>query len=253
MNGLPVVTRTLYGDRRVFVTVEEKRRVVEELLESETFRRAEQLKRLLRYLVEQEEAGRSHEVTEYELGVAALGRREDFSPETDSSVRTRMHGLRQKLEEHYAGKTGWRLEVPKGSYRPVFVETQQEKPVPLPTQEGRRWWGVALGMVALVVVTGVTVWPRGGALDRRWAPVVGAGVKPVLLVGQPVHVWVRDIAGQREQAEDYPHFPDALPGSESFQGYLKRRGVEGGKLVLHTSPNATLWGDAVGAAGGGRF
>jgi hypothetical protein len=80
----------------------ERRRALEAVLSSDGFRRAEQLKRLLAYLAEQEELGRSAEVTEYELGTKVLGRGEDFSPETDSTVRTRMHGLRQKLEEFYA-------------------------------------------------------------------------------------------------------------------------------------------------------
>ncbi|MFN9432263.1 MAG: hypothetical protein ACK6DX_19225 [Acidobacteriota bacterium] len=250
MNELPGVTRTLYGGQWMLKTAVDKRRVVEELLESETFRRAEQMKRLLRYLVEQEEAGRSHEVTEYELGVAALGRREDFSPETDSSVRTRLHGLRQRLEEHYAGREGWRLEVPKGSYRPVYVRVGEDKEV-----ERGKWWGGA-AVVAGVVVLLLAAWwgwPRESAMERLWRPVVGAGVKPVLLVGQPVHVWVRDIQGQAEEALDYPHFPDALPESEFFRRYWKPRMNEGARLVLHPSPNATLWGDAVGAAGAARF
>ena len=42
---------------------------------------------------------RASEVTEYELGVEALGRPPSFTPEADSSVRTRVHALRQKLDE----------------------------------------------------------------------------------------------------------------------------------------------------------
>lgn len=236
----------------MLIPAADKQRVVAELLESDKFRRAEQMKRLLRYLVEQEEAGRSHAVTEYELGVSALGRRDDFCPERDSSVRTRLHGLRQRLEEYYAGREGWRLEVPKGSYRPVYVKVGgEERPGAAGGSGGRRW--IVAGVMGLVVAVAAGVWPRESAMERLWQPVVGAGVKPVLLVGQPMHVWVRDIQGQAEQALDYPHFPDALPESESFRRYWKPRTSEGARLVLHPSPNATLWGDAVGAAWASRF
>ena len=116
----------------------ERRQAIESVLASETFRRAGQLKRLLSYLFEQDELGRSHEVTEYELGTRALGRPPDFAPDIDSTVRTRMHGLRQKLDEYRQtqARDAPRLQLPKGSYRLQFVSTS---PVPqlLPAQHGR--------------------------------------------------------------------------------------------------------------------
>ena len=45
--------------------------------------------------------GRSEEITEYLLGVEALGSSASFSPGEDSSVRSRAHALRKKLQEYY--------------------------------------------------------------------------------------------------------------------------------------------------------
>ena len=236
----------------------ERRQAVDALLTSETFRRAEQLKRLLSYLYEQDEIGRIHEVTEYELGTRALGRPTDFTPDLDSTVRTRMHGLRQKLDEYYESQPEdgqLRLEIPKGAYRLHFHPVAAEviplpKPKPKPKPK-RRAWLIGAGAGAMAVAG--AVWYRPStALDTLWSPMVQSAQPPVLLVGQPVHVWVRDIAGQTEPL-DYVHFPDPVPNSPHFQTFLKPRLNERAKPVLHPSPNATLWGDAAGAAAAAQF
>lgn len=232
----------------------ERRHAIEVLLASETFRRSEQLKRLLSYLYEQDELGRIHEVSEYELGTIVLGRPEGFSPDTDSSVRTRMHGLRQKLEEYYrsgASPVALRLEIPKGSYRPQFRSASTEE-VLLPP--ARRHWGVYAALIALASVISFFVLRSGATtpLEKLWHPVLSSAQPPVLLVAQPLHIWVRDVQGQADPL-GYRHFPDPVPSSPQFLTYVKPRLSEKAETVLHPSPNATLWGDAAGAAGAARF
>jgi hypothetical protein len=100
-----------------------QREGLEAVLRSRTFHRAEQLKRFLRYICETEWQGRREALTEYAVGVNALGRAEDFSPEVDSTVRTRAHALRQKLQEYYERENPEapiRIELPRGGYIPVF-------------------------------------------------------------------------------------------------------------------------------------
>ena len=239
----------------------ERRQALEAILSSDTFRRAEQLKRLLKYLVDQDEFGRIHEVTEYELGTAALGRPADFSPETDSSVRTRMHGLRQKLDDYYRAQdndSGVRIEIPKGSYRPQFQTSPRITSLPasvnIPPSGSRIRLAVALGLMAISIagVWALRPTPSSTPLQSLWQPMLTAKQAPVLLVGQPPHVWVRDITGQA-QPLDYPHFPDPPPASPQFLAYIRPRVTNAAKTVLHASPNATLWGDAAGAAGAAKF
>lgn len=196
---------------------EQRRQALEELLASETFRRADQLKRLLVYLTEQEELGRTHEVTEYEIGTRALGRGADFAPETDSSVRTRMHGLRQKLEEHYrsgASSSALQLEIPKGTYRPTFRPVAVAEPV----QETRRipWAWIAVPLVCIVMARFAWRTTRPTPLETLWKPLLDSVQTPALLVAQPLHLWVRDVQGQAFPMQ-YQHLPDLPPDSPQFQ------------------------------------
>ena len=83
------------------LTSEQKRAALEAVLHSQTFARADQLKSFLKYVCEMEMAGRGHELTEYLIGIEALGRPASYSPGDDSAVRTRAFALRKKLQEYY--------------------------------------------------------------------------------------------------------------------------------------------------------
>jgi hypothetical protein len=104
---------------------EQKRAALEAVLHSHTFARADQLKSFLKYVCEMELAGRGHELTEYLIGIEALGRPANYSPGDDSAVRNRAFALRKKLQEFYEHEqpdTDLRIELTKGSYCPHFVE-----------------------------------------------------------------------------------------------------------------------------------
>lgn len=108
------------------VREEQKRAALEAALRSNTFARADQLKSFLKYVCEMEIAGRGHELTEYLIGVEALGRPSSYSPGDDSAVRNRAFALRKKLQEFYEHEltdSAIRIELNKGSYCPHFVES----------------------------------------------------------------------------------------------------------------------------------
>jgi hypothetical protein len=114
-----MVSTTLHSG----MEAEEKARMLEKVLQSETFARSERLKNLLRFLCEAEIGGRESELNEYAIATMALGRPESFAPLEDSSVRSRVHELRQKLEKYYAHEApsaAARIELRKGSYVPRF-------------------------------------------------------------------------------------------------------------------------------------
>lgn len=238
--------------------VTERKLAVEAILSSRTFRRADQLRRLLAYLVEQEDAGRANELTEYEIGVKALGRSADFTPETDSSVRTRTHALRQKLEEFYRDESPGaliRVEIPRGAYTPVYREATASPEAAAPAKKPWLWIGaVAIVALSVAAAAGAIVLTRETKFDALWRPFFAKGQAVAIVVGQPVHTWVRDLRGHAE-AKDYPHFPDAAPQSERFRTYYLKRAplYPDSHLVLHPSPNAILWGDASGAASISQF
>lgn len=187
------------------VTNEQKRAALETVLQSLTLARADQLKCFLKYVCEMEMAGRGHELTEYLIGIEALGRPANYSPGDDSAVRTRAFALRKKLQEFYEHEqpnAALRIELLKGSYCPHFVESQPsqkaddgEMPlaplapqiVPphltsedlLPTETGRRDW------------------------KRSWLLPFGTGVVLTALLASVFYWWL----GNKRNASSVPHPP----------------------------------------------
>src|ERR1035441_5421477 len=114
----------------------EKHYALSAVLQSQTFARADQLKKFLRYICEMEETGRAGEISEYLIGIHALGRPADYSPADDSGVRGRAHALRLKLQQFYQVEmpdAEIRLGLRKGSYTPFFYEVPPAEPKPAPT------------------------------------------------------------------------------------------------------------------------
>jgi hypothetical protein len=103
----------------------EKRQAMEQVLASTTFLRASQVRNFLRYICEMELAGRASALHEYLIAVEAMGLPSSYSTDDDSSVRRRAYALRQKLSSVYQNElteAKVRIEVPKGSYVPRFVQ-----------------------------------------------------------------------------------------------------------------------------------
>lgn len=110
----------------VEVTMQQKQAALEAVLHSHTFARADQLKSFLKFVCEMELNGKGAELSEYLIGVEALGRSPNYSPADDSAVRNRAFALRKKLLEFYEQEdptAELRIEMTKGSYCPHFVPT----------------------------------------------------------------------------------------------------------------------------------
>jgi hypothetical protein len=199
------------------LTNEQKRTTLEAVLHSQTFARTDQLKCFLKYVCEMEMAGRGQELTEYLIGIEALGRPASYSPGDDSAVRTRAFALRKKLQEFYDHEqpdAALRIELLKGSYCPHFVESQpqqkangadtsveplapqllssptaQEELLPTETtvqSEWKRSWLFAFsaGVVVTALLAGI-LWGMGGrpvsnAVSHTPAPILAEAWGPLL-------------------------------------------------------------------------
>ena len=75
---------------------------LERVLSSACFVRAERTSKLLRFLVEKHLEGRESELKESVIGVEVFGRRPDYDPKVDSTVRTEAVRLRSRLGKYYA-------------------------------------------------------------------------------------------------------------------------------------------------------
>lgn len=157
----------------------------ERICTSAQFRKAPAQRELLRYLVKH----RDENVSEYAIGVEALGRKPDFDPKTDSTTRVQISRLRQRLKDYYAeeGKADTlRISIPVGQYR---VELTEEAQVPPSKPGGPGWRRWALGLGVAVLLLGadnlrlrIQTQAAGAKLESFWEPiVVGGGTVPLIV------------------------------------------------------------------------
>lgn len=210
------------------ISVEEKRAALQEVLSSPVFSRAEQLRQFLRWICEREIDGRSELITEYAIGVEALGRPPDFVPGDESCVRTRAHALRQKLRQHYETQaTGAliRIELLKGSYVPRFVECPAKPAAPdemvepagseeeatprrrfrFPVRMALFVGGLLLGIVATVLIHNRLRVPE--VTRKAWGPLAD-GDEVLVCVSTPGHLMVNAVPGGPAAPRHHP-LPDA--------------------------------------------
>jgi len=79
--------------------------------------------RFLRYIVEETLAGRASGIKEQVLGMEVFDRGQDFNPRLDPIVRVQARNLRSRIAKYYEGPGQGdpiRIELPKGTYVPVF-------------------------------------------------------------------------------------------------------------------------------------
>lgn len=249
-------------------TLEQKRLALERVLESDTFARADQLKSFLRYVCEMEFSGREDEISEYLIGVRALGKPEGFSTVEDTSVRNRAYALRQKLEQFYADHPDpatLRIEFRKGTYVPRFAEPPATPPesaadepglapdVPRPSR-----FSVALGAIlGLAVGVGATwMWLSGSAPARRvappdpalrqvWGPLFEPDASVVVGVATAAQLTVLPFAVRVETLPAVPTLPLPAPLADWYLRH--QRSAQPGSLFMVPNDNSPHFGDMLGA------
>jgi TolB-like protein len=105
------------------VTPGEARSELSRILASPEFVSSQQLTSFLEFIVAESIAGRADNLKERTVARRALGRGDDFDPRLDCVVRVVAGKLRRTLDRYYAlegASDALCIEVPKGSYCPVF-------------------------------------------------------------------------------------------------------------------------------------
>ncbi|RUM95543.1 hypothetical protein EET67_22530 [Pseudaminobacter arsenicus] len=96
---------------------------LEKLLTSETFGRSGRARDLLRYLVEQEQAGHADRLKGFTIAIDVFGKDADFDPATDAVVRVQARRLRELLAQYFqteGANDPIRISIPRGSYVPAY-------------------------------------------------------------------------------------------------------------------------------------
>ena len=148
---LPAAVET--GQRKPEKQVEaESRGHLEEILKSGTFEKSETLRALVSYLFEH----RGRPVSEYALATEALGKKPDFEPKTDASVRVRISRLRQKLDEFYRTEglgSAVRFSIPLGGHELCIGHLDPPRAErPAPARSNVPLWTLAGAVVLLSVL-----------------------------------------------------------------------------------------------------
>lgn len=138
------------------------REQLERILSSHALAGSDQLKRLLRLVVERTLNGRSELLKEYNLGVEVFQRPPEYDPKLDPIVRVQARRLRAKLDEYYAGEGAQDsliIEIPKGAYVPVFTTREPSAAVTV-KRTLNRWHLLAIGgataLIAFIVVASLS-------------------------------------------------------------------------------------------------
>src|SRR5215813_7678103 len=112
-------------------TQEEMKRALNRVLNSKHFVHAPMKQKFLRLTCDFHLSGRGAELNEYLIGREVFDRDDSYNPATDPIVRVGAHGVREKLALYYqkeGAEDEIRIEIPVGSYEPVFIKTGQTLP-----------------------------------------------------------------------------------------------------------------------------
>ncbi|MBV9508544.1 MAG: hypothetical protein JO323_26450 [Acidobacteriia bacterium] len=194
---------------------------IERILESNTFRNSEALRRLLRFLAEKRLSGEADQLKEYSVGIDALGKPPSYDPRQDSTVRIQVGRLRNKLAEYYRteGKQDPLIvDLPKGHFKlryeeipppaapPAAAVSEAPLPtaavVPPPQVRSKPLTPVVLGL-SLALVLSVT-WAvivtaqlsrtreRASGYTALWTPEIEQLWKPFLTSRRPLIISIAD-------------------------------------------------------------
>jgi TolB-like protein/Flp pilus assembly protein TadD len=144
---------------------------LEKILTSPEFASATRLQQFLAFVVEERLQG-ADTIKETDLAIRVFNRRTSFDPSGDSVVRVAAGNLRHRLRDYYLN-TGrddpLLIELPKGTYVPVFRTRSASMPGPARARIRPVWWIVASAF-ELVLIGAVLYWllapPR-----RTWSSI----------------------------------------------------------------------------------
>lgn len=228
--------------------------LVERIVATPAFQKANRLQALLRYIVECSISGDMEQLSEFQIGQRVFDKGSDYSPLIDSSVRVQARQLRLKLHEYFDGPGRDEvlvLEIPKGSYAPNFRPArmptfeiyQAEEPIANEPAVAKieRSTGVLPWVIAgvFVALCGYLAFALHAVLQRH--SVLMWPLISVFEEGQTTRLILADSA--------YQVLSTATGKPEPLDGYLRTRRQNEEAI----QPSATLEAKALHALRGGTF
>ncbi len=209
--------------------------LVGRVLATPAFARSPFLTRFLVYICDRKFSGRAEEISEYQIGVRALGRPDSYNPSEDNIVRNYARILRKRLDEYFAGegrKEPLRVVIPIGHYVPIFepnlatsgMVTEEDGNPPVTTsaliaapdaqgEKRPRWRGLRLAGIGvsgvLAAAIGVLAFhllhpaAPGSLNDLLWAEIFNRNRITYLVPGDSGLAMMQEITGREVHLSDY--------------------------------------------------
>lgn len=224
---------------------------LERIMASPFFRSAARSRQFLRFVVQHQLDGHSELLKERTIGTEVFLRPPGYATGDDPVVRVQAGEVRRRLDQYYQAtpdQSDVRIELPVGSYSPVFHWSSAEVHAPIQaahtpstaseSHQDNRWlggWGI-MGLVAgLALGAGiVSLTPRQPAhhkstLEQFW--------EPVFATQQPALICLAKGVTYRPSPELYQRYTRTHPGT--FQTEVERSSEP-----LPLDPKEKLsWGD----------
>jgi serine/threonine-protein kinase len=215
---------------RPSIPIDALRAELERLLSSQVFSAAERLSEFLRFVVEQSISGQADALKEWLLGVRVFGRSDSFDPGVDAIVRVEAGRLRKKLAAYYETEgqdDPVVIEVPRGSYAPVFHERSSMAPQISPDEANG--FLPAANKTLSKGITSIIVLPFVNVSADPENEYFSDGLTEEVIVGltriHGLRVIARSTAFQyKRQAQDIRRISIELNVSAALEGSVRRNG-----------------------------
>jgi len=210
VSGNAVLSRLRHGEPQLSDSLVQRVHAhLDRVLHSAHFDGSTRSREFLRYVVEEVLAGRAVYLKQAAIAVEVFGRKPDFDAVIDPIVRVQAGRLRRSLERYYllsGDLDSIRIELPKGSYAPMFVDTVDARPPSVTAPEAARDWPTVV-VLPLVVHSARDQGAAAQVVDEITAELCRHGIVRVLratdAVGQhptnparfELHGIARDTAG----------------------------------------------------------
>lgn len=110
---------------------DERWALVQRIVSSDGFQRAAQLRNIMLFISRRALLQPDQPIREHDIAQDVLGRRADFDPSSDNIVRVQISQLRRRLSQYFESEgraESWRVTLPRGSYKPVFLAHLSDQP-----------------------------------------------------------------------------------------------------------------------------
>ena len=202
-------------------------KLAERIVATQSFARSAFLTNFLLYVCDRKLRGHEDEITEYQIGIQALGRPENYNPGEDNIVRNYARMLRKRLEDYFEDEgrdEPVRIVIPRGQYVPSFEpNTRTSLPIeireiPSPSSSTsfaspekrlhrQRW--IAGGVLGVVLLATLLAWelqrPQGTSalFEVFWSQVFAPHRSSLVITGDSGFAMLQEMTGHEVHLHEY--------------------------------------------------